>query len=279
MLDSNETNLDPNKSPDNDVPNMSVFDDKGSGDPSENPQDRSPIKLDEFIDPKFANLPKDEAIVRSAQSKIDQVNTALAQTEAKYENNLPLVRAFDQLTSDKAYLHAFVKQYDPEFFEQFSTSDITSSVKQQLSRKFGADFEPIPDEVGQYGSKSWEYDRAFNKLYDKLSNESPDSIKSLDVIVEERKVEQKKSDDKRKEEIQQIMHEESWNKEQVMYMMKWANGLSLFDIKKIFKFTIRHVDRAPSPTEVSGMLPGLPQFQQVQDLFGPPRSGTNFRKN
>lgn len=279
MLDSDKTNLDLDESSTDEFnPSMSVFDEDGSGQPNKNPQERSPINPDEFIAPQFANLPKDEAIVRSAQSYIDSMTDSMKKAEAKYEDTLPTVRAFDQLTTDKDFLRSFVKQYDPEFFSQFQASDVSDRVKQTLAKKYGADFEPDPNEVAKYGSRSWEYDREFNKLYDNYSSKSPDSIKPLDTLIKERRKDREKDENIKRKQIKQIMDEENWDMQQVKFMMNWANNLSLFDVKKIFKFTMRNVGKAPSPTEVKGQLPGLPQFEKVNELFGPPRSGPSIRK-
>ena len=262
-----------------DIPDISVFEIKedestkpaGSQQP-EKPGNSGKAPFVFEIDPKFATLPKEEAIKRSAQSTIDRIKQEKEELLQRYERASKYERFFDVLQNDPTVAQAFARKLNPAIYENM---DVDTLVKQELQKdpRF-KDFDYRPEEALIPGSKSWRYNKEYASLEDKLKNSA---VKDFDTLVQERSAANQAAIDRLTKEVTEVKTKYGYDDTGIKRINDWFNALSFSQRAQIFAFAAtRRTTKTPSPNETSHSFVKAPANEierQVSDLLGPPKSG------
>lgn len=266
-----------------DFPGMEIFEENKDDQKAPEGSPQKPTEGGEApvvfqIDPKFAHLPKEEALKRSAQSVIDKLKDSNTNLLSQIDKGSKYAQFFDVLSSDANIAKAFLRKLHPTMFVD---EDVDTAIKQQLSKmpKFQGDFQFKPTEANTPGTLSWSYSREYAKLEDKYKTSDN---KDFDQLIADRKAAHETDIEKLKSEIAKIKTDMNYTDDDIKTIDKWFNGMTMYQKAQIYRFAMsRKTPKVPKPGELrtGGNLPRSTEAQAMADkFFGPDKSGVNANR-
>ncbi|NPV12738.1 MAG: hypothetical protein HPY57_13205 [Ignavibacteria bacterium] len=201
----------------------------------------------EEIDPRFANLPKAEALLRTYQSRYDKLYSEHQKIAAEIEEYRQYKQLIDQLLTDDEVLEAFVYKRKPDLVKE---RDITEIIKAKMREEFG-DYKPTREEAEEDpGGKAWLYYKRLDELYNEYRNKSS-KAQSFEEILKRKAEEEARREKIVQEEINKVKQAMRWTDEQLIAFRDWAAKLTPLDLAKIYNYAVRTF-RVPQASGISG---------------------------
>jgi len=207
-------------------------------------------KANEDVDPRFAHLPKAEALARSYQSKYDKIYSEYEKTLRELDEYRNYKLLLDEVLENDEAFEAFVYARKPDLIKK---QDITEIIKAQMEKEFG-DYKPSRLEAEEDpGGKAWLYYKRLDELYEEYKNKKPVKAEKIEDMLK-RKAEEKLQKEKAlNEELNKIKNYFKWDDNQLATFANWAQKLSPLDLAKIYNFAVKTMRiNAPSVANVSG---------------------------
>jgi len=212
------------------------------------------------IDPRFANLPQQEALIRTLQSRYDilaKKNEDLVRdsmTKSKYEQFV------NELFDDDQIADAFISERRPELFQK---KDISAAIQTKMKSEFGEDFVASREEADRDpGGKHWLYFKRLDTVLNEVQG-NPAKIQTVKELKAERVRLQAEQDEKSKQVFDVIKRENNWSDVQVDQFYGWAQKLTPLDLVKIYKFAINTMRITP----LSDIEGATPKMRTSRDAF------------
>lgn len=222
------------------------------------------------IDPKFANMPKAEGLIRTLQSRLDTLQNDYSNLSTRYEGSAKVVNFVDNLKSNKKLLKAFVNKVDSNLLMNV---DVEGLVNSEMKKKYG-EYTPTADESNAIGSKKWKYEKDYANNYTKFESNLSGNVPELDEVLEEISSGTKAQRDKILGEIAEVKQTYGWDQATIQAGLKWGQSLGVKDIMKLYRIATRTPIAAPGPGQVSGgPISSNEAEAYVHSVFGPPISG------
>lgn len=204
------------------------------------------IQSDDEIDPRFANLPKAEALLRTYQSRYDKLYNEYQKTINEIENYRKYQNLFEQLLNDDEVFEAFVYQRKPELVKE---QDITEIIKAKIQEEFG-DYKPSREEAEEDpGGKAWLYYKRLDELYEEYKNKRSKKY-SFEEILKKKAEERLQQEKAIQEEIVKVKEQMKWDDRQLVSFRDWASKLTVLDLAKIYNYAIRNF-KVPQASAIS----------------------------
>lgn len=259
MQDQNIVPEEQESSPKQDADLMSAFEQQGGSEApdgsSESDQEgseesRNPSPNFE-IDERFRELPERDAIIRTAQSRVDKTKADLDKVTRELSENTKIVSLFDELLEDDEVFEAFVAERKPELMQsRNSVEAIEAKVKQAMKDKYG-DYRPTRDEADEDpGGKAWLYFKDLENTYGKFSQDNG-KVKTLKEVRAERKMLKEQQKEQVNQQMDQVKQQMKWDDAQIENFQGWAKTLTVPMLAKMYNFALK-TSRIPDVTGVPG---------------------------
>lgn len=214
------------------------------------------------IDPRFSNLDKKEALIRTLQSRVDSLTAEHSKLKPEYEKLTKVAEIINMAATDEKALIALVEKLKPGFIPK---KDAYSYMQEELSKEFGTDFTPNPDEIKIKGTKSWLYDKRAEELY---SDYRSNNMVSLDSYLQQKQQSEIEKQNKLQEELNSIKQEYGVDDTGLQEFIKFASSIKLKDMYKIFSFSknkkgVSSVAGIPGASKINN-----PTIARIDKLFG-----------
>lgn len=233
---------------------VSIEDPESSQQSTEQVNGSEEIKQLQFeIDDKFKDLPREEATLRTIQSRYDKLYKIHEQMLREKEENSKLVEFLTELEEDDTILEAYLNERKPELI---SKRDISTIVKEKLTEEFPEFAELRPtrqDADDDPGGRAWLYFRRLDELYADLKGQSG-KTKTVKEIREEHKQVKMQQDAEIHRQLQDVQTKMNWEDNALQSFIQWANKASLYDLAKMYKFGLNTM-RINSVTTIPGQQP------------------------
>jgi len=175
------------------------------------------------IDPRFANLDPQTAMLRTFQSRYDQAQEELKSLKAYQEKAKVIEDVLIQISEDDEALEAFLHQRKPELVKK---PDFTSWVTNKLKSEFGEDFE-FDGSKASYDPIHIAYSERTKELYKEYQTGNQNKVKSLGELTQRRKAEREAQENERRQALMSFKEQNKMSDEQfkgfVNFLQK-ANG-------------------------------------------------------
>lgn len=171
------------------------------------------------IDPRFANLDPQTAILRTFQSRYDQAQSELQTLKSQMEKAKMVEDILVQITEDDEALEAFLYQRKPELVKK---PDFNSWAKSKLEAEFGEGFEFDRDRAS-YDPLHIAYQKKVEKLYDEYQNGNQNKVKSLAELTQRRKAEKEAEEQERISQLRSFKENNKLSDEQFKGFVNFLN--------------------------------------------------------
>jgi len=221
------------------------------------------------IDDKFKELPPDEGLARTIQSKMERLKGELKGEITKSEELGKQARFLGELKENPELRQAWLNEVDPD-----SSVDVDTMVTKALNKEGFKDFQPNDEEKNIPTSQTAKYYRRANYLYSTYeNNQSNKTVKEILALSEQNanKTQKKLADD-----LKQIETDEKWDKSTMSNFIGFAQKFDIYAIKKVFKYKLADATARTgvgSKSSSSGVVHGDQITKAVNDKFGKPKSG------
>lgn len=223
------------------------------------------------IDPRFSNLPKAEALIRTLQSQKDKTQAEYNKIIKEYEQVTKIKDLFDKMLEDENLLRIFVNQVKPGIIPNKDYGEI---IKEKLKQEFGEDYKPsltrYEAERDDPGGIDWKYYKRLDQLEQELSHNSPDA-KTVQEYLENLKKQQEIAQKELSMEIEKVKTELKADDNEIQGVVNWAKKLSIKDILTLHRF-LRKFHKVPEYTSNSNstvkdsISPNREKF--LKEIFG-----------
>lgn len=229
-------------------------------------------KSDEIeIDPRYSNLPREEALIRTLQSRYDKTQAELQKVLKDYELNAKIKDTFEKMVEDENLLRIFVNQIKPGLIPKKDYGEI---IKEKLKQEFGEDYKPqltrLEAERDDPGGTDWKYYKRLDQLERELMGSENSEVSSIKEYIENL---QKKKLTEQKElelEVEKIKKEMNASEDEIKGVLNWAEKLKLKDILTLHRF-LRKFHRVPdiqSPSNQSSNISSPDREKFLREIFG-----------
>lgn len=229
-------------------------------------------KSDEIeIDPRYSNLPREEALIRTLQSRYDKTQAELQKVLKDYELNAKIKDTFEKMVEDENLLRIFVNQIKPGLIPKKDYGEI---IKEKLKQEFGEDYKPqltrLEAERDDPGGTDWKYYKRLDQLERELMGSENSEVNSIKEYIENL---QKKKLTEQKElelEVEKIKKEMNASEDEIKGVLNWAEKLKLKDILTLHRF-LRKFHRVPdiqSPSNQSSNISSPDREKFLREIFG-----------
>jgi len=185
------------------------------------------------IDDKFKDLPENEAILRTYQSRYDKLYKKHEEVLKEAETKSKLVDFVTDLEEDDAILEAYLRERKPELV---SKRDISTIVKEKLNEEFPEFVENKPTPQDGYddpGGRAWLYFKRLDELYGDLKGSSSKS-QTIKEIREERNKQKAEKDAELKLQLEDVQKRMKWDESKLQNFVNWANKTNVYELAKIY---------------------------------------------
>mgnify|MGYP005847983011 FL=1 len=246
--------------------------DSASNVPDENIQantNKAPEQIE--IDPRYSNLPREEALIRTLQSRYDKTQAELQKVLKDYELSAKIKDTFEKMVEDENLLRIFVNQVKPGLIPKKDYGEI---IKEKLKQEFGEDYKPqltrLEAERDDPGGTDWKYYKKLDQLERELMGSEDSEANSIKEYIENM---QKKKLAEQKElelEVEKIKKEMNASEDEIKGVLNWAEKLKLKDILTLHRF-LRKFHRVPdiqSPSNQSSNISSPDREKFLKEIFG-----------
>ena len=228
-VNTNEYNID--------ISSLSLEESGEQAGSSEVPQETQ-TKQEQFeIDPKFSHLPKEEALLRTFQSRYDKLSTVHSQLAQKVQELEKLENLFELMTKDEGLLRTFVNQVKPGLVPQ---KDFGELIKEKIRQEFGEDYKPtltrLEAERDDHGGLDWKYYKRLDQLEQELSRGNTEVANTIAEYLEKKTKQQQEEQEKLKREVELVKKELNVNDEEIKGTLAWYENLKLKDLIILNRF-------------------------------------------
>jgi hypothetical protein len=219
------------------------------------------------IDPRFANLPPEEAIARTVQSMVTPLHQQIKELTEKEKKYTSYLDSLSLITEDPEARRAFIRELDPELVQP---EDIDDVVKSKLDKKYGTDFKVDREEAANdHWSKSAKYLRDMEHMYneeqEKSSKQTYKTFAEIKKEIAGRKIKAKENEDKQLSDIQvKYQLNDATVNDFIQYLSKATIEDHFLNYRNVRKF-----DNNTSIASVPGSgLTLNEKMKKVDNLFG-----------
>ncbi len=254
-----------------------------SGAPAPNASNTNPAQAGQVeILPQFANLPKEQGVIRTLQSLKDVLMTENSNLKTRISEQSTYVDFAKSLTDDPEMQMSFIRTYQPDLLKEGSVED---RVTADLKKEFGNDFEPIAEDESKRGTKTNRYWRKYDTLSAKYENDnaSGKGTSTLKELAEKRATEKKTKSDSYAKKISEFKRTRNLTDSDVKGLHEFMGTLEIEHFWDIMQFQIKFGDTGVKPNLVgmpaapgsfpAGQPSGSPKFMEVEqyvtDILGP----------
>lgn len=227
---------------------------------------------DQFdIDPKFSHLPKEEALLRTFQSRYDKLSTVHQELAQKVQDLEKLENLFSAMTQDEGLLLTFVNQIKPGLVPQ---KDFGELIKEKIRQEFGEDYKPtltrLEAERDDPGGLDWKYYERLDQLKQEYMKGNPEVASSVKEYLERKQKEQEKEQIKLKQEIETVKKELNVSDDEIKGTLNWYENLKLKDLIVLNRFLRKFpTTKAGNIVKSPGTGLGSSSRQQfIKSIFG-----------
>lgn len=223
------------------------------------------------IDPKFGHLPKEEALLRTFQSRYDKLSTTHQQLAQKVQELEKLENLFESMTKDEGLLLTFVNQIKPGLIPQ---KDYGELIREKLRQEFGEDYKPtltrLEAERDDPGGLDWKYYKRLDQLEQELTKVNSNVANSVKEYLEQKQKQQQAEQEKLKIEIETVKKELSVSDDEIKGTLNWYENLKLKDLIVLNRFLRKFpTTKAGNIVTSPGVGTNLSQREQfLKNIFG-----------
>lgn len=232
------------------------------------PQQGKLLQDPEFaLEERFANLPKDEQIFRTWQSRYDKTQAELMATKADVQRLARYEQFLGDVMEDDQVFESFVAERDPNLIKP---KDFTTVMQTALAKEFGEDFIPDESKIRIAGTRDWLYTKKAEELYAKLSANGGDRILPLKELRAVRERAKQEEVAKATFEIEQVKTHLHWDDTQVQGFKTWADQIRVIDLANMYTSLMRSAQtRTPFVANHQGSPVAMnPTLSRIEKLFG-----------
>lgn len=241
---------------------MSVFEEpvEQTGNNEGAPSSAQQGEVEIEIDSRFEGLPREQALIRTLQSRVDSTTSQLTKAQQELLQASQFRDLFAELMTDDTVFESFLAERKPELLQK--STDPSTQIQTALKQKWG-DFTPDTQEMMIPGTKSWLYNKDAESMYSRMTgNESGKKLVPLKELRENRKREAEAQRLTMEQEIGSLKEKMKWDDGNVQSFVTWAKSLTTADLAKIYNFASRN---------------SVPQMKSNVSVPGAGKAGTSAR--
>lgn len=221
-----------------DISSLSLDESGGQADDSEVQKQSSADSQEQFeIDPKFSHLPKEEALLRTFQSRYDKLSSVHSQLAQKVQELEKLENLFELMSKDEGLLRTFVNQLKPGLIPQ---KDFGEIIKEKIRQEFGEDYKPtmtrLEAERDDPGGLDWKYYKRLDQLEQELSRGNTEVANTIAEYLERKNKERQLEQEKLKQEVEIVKKELNVSDDEIKGTLSWYENLKLKDLIVLNRF-------------------------------------------
>lgn len=218
-------------------------------------------QIDTNIDPRFAHLSKEEALIRTLQSKYDSTYSQLEKVKPLVEQAEVLKNFVNDLMSDEQTLYAFLNEVKPELAKPLQ-GNFESYAKKKLTEEFGEGFEPDQDMARRGDPTHYRYFKRMEELYNEFSQGGSKRANTLKELKEARKQQEEQMRQQQLQELNAIKQKFGVTDEHVKRFLGWAQSLKAENLFEIYRAMSR-VPNMPQTATLSGQAPAPNRVDEI----------------
>jgi len=216
------------------------------------------------IDPKFANLDQQTAMLRTFQSRYDQVQSENQKLKADYEKAKMVEDILVQISEDDEALEAFLYQRKPELVKK---PDFNSWAIEKLKSEFGEDFE-FDGSKANYDPLHIAYLERNKELYKEYQSGNQNKVKSLGELTQRRKAEKEAQENERRQTLMSFKEQNKMSDEQFKGFVNFL-GKANEDVSLLYNLYRVATKQVNIPNSTSFMPPNsLGNIDRVMKDYG-----------
>lgn len=191
------------------------------------------------IDPRYANLNPQEAMLRTFQSRYDQAQADLQKYKAEADKVKLIEDILVSLNEDDEALEAFLYQRKPELVKK---PDFNSWAQNKLRAEFGEEFEFDKDRAS-YDPSHIAYQKRVEQLYTEYQQGNQSKVKSLAELRQKREEEKQAQNEALRNEYLKLQETHKLSNEQMKGFVNFISKANT-DLNLLFNLW-RFANRQP----------------------------------
>lgn len=226
---------------------------------------------DQDIDPRYSNLPREEALIRTLQSRYDKAQAELQKITKDYELSAKIKETFERMVEDENLLRIFVNQIKPGLIPKKDYGEI---IREKIKQEFGEDYKPqltrLEAERDDPGGTDWKYYKRLDQLERELMGSENTEVSTIKEYIENMQKKKIAEQEELKLEVEKIKKEMNASDEEIKGILNWAEKLKLKDILTLHRF-LRKFHRVPdiqSPSNQSSNISSPDREKFLREIFG-----------
>jgi len=209
--------------------------------------------IDQSIDPKYAHLNKEEALIRTLQSKYDSTTAQFEKVKPMLEKYELLEKFVNDLYQDEQTLYAFLNEVKPELAKPLQ-GNFETYAKTKLTEEFGEGFEPDQELARRGDPTHFRYFKKMEELYNEFNQGSTGRAKSLKELRDKRIQQEEYSRQEQLKEINSLKQKYNVDDGQVKNFISWAQNLKAENLFDMYR-ALSRVPNIPQTSQLSGTAP------------------------
>lgn len=174
-----------------------------------------------------------DKIGRIWQSRHDKLMAEYNKTKTSYTDYEKKAQILEQIATDSNMLRAFVSKVAPDLLPSVDPAEM---IKSALDKKFGEDFVPDEREAKMPWTKSGQYYKMANELYEQYENQNK-NVGNFDELLQER-ARREQNQQKEMEAIRTDLKTRfNADDTQINQFVEFSKKLTHVDLYRLFKAT------------------------------------------